>query len=232
MNKKYYMEALSDETLAKMIDKTLKYEKASKNRNIRVSLLKIIPVAAAVVLVIGGINILPSFIKNTGGPAGNGGDDVNSAASMPSDTSDYINIITYTNETTLENVENDDTVTTQIGNLYITTPKGQEPIQNEDGTITLPGGGTYAFKGKVRITMPSGSSYDFTDGNYTIVNGIVVNSDGNINMSLPANIGKEITYESDLNGEQFTVVFEKNGDVIWNGKNINDVYKEVQDKFR
>ena len=59
MNKKYYIEAMSDETLARMIDKTLKYEKTSKGRDIKTVLLKIIPAAAAVTLVIGIMNIFP-----------------------------------------------------------------------------------------------------------------------------------------------------------------------------
>lgn len=59
MSKKYFMDSISDERLAKMIDKTLNHEKTTKNRSIKTNLLKMIPAAAAVVLVIGAINILP-----------------------------------------------------------------------------------------------------------------------------------------------------------------------------
>ena len=59
MNKKYYTDAISDETLAKMIDKTLKYEKRNKTDKIKSSVFKIIPAAAAFLLVIGLANIIP-----------------------------------------------------------------------------------------------------------------------------------------------------------------------------
>ncbi|MCL2775125.1 MAG: LCP family protein [Oscillospiraceae bacterium] len=64
MNKKYFIDAISDETLAKMIDKTLNFEKTAKNRNIKTNLLKIIPVVAAIIIVIGTVNILPGLLKN------------------------------------------------------------------------------------------------------------------------------------------------------------------------
>lgn len=62
MKKEYFVDNLSVETLAKFTDKMLNYEKTTKNRSIKTNLLKIIPIAAAVVLVIGAINILPVFM--------------------------------------------------------------------------------------------------------------------------------------------------------------------------
>ena len=59
MNKKYFTDSLSDEVLAKIIDDTLNFKKSTKNRSIKIHLLKIIPAVAAVVLMIGLINILP-----------------------------------------------------------------------------------------------------------------------------------------------------------------------------
>jgi len=66
MSKKYYIEAMSDETLAKMIDKTLNFEKREKA--VKINILKIIPAAAAIVLVVALANIFP-VINFTGGDA-------------------------------------------------------------------------------------------------------------------------------------------------------------------
>jgi len=64
MNEKSFLNNIDDETLAEMIDKTLNYKKAAKNRNIKATLFKIIPAVAAVVLMIGLINILPAMLNN------------------------------------------------------------------------------------------------------------------------------------------------------------------------
>ncbi|MCL2519307.1 MAG: hypothetical protein FWF15_12160 [Oscillospiraceae bacterium] len=63
MNKKY-IDGLSDETLAEMIDRTLLYKKTAKTRNMKANLFKIIPAIAAVALVIGVVNIIGAI--NTG----------------------------------------------------------------------------------------------------------------------------------------------------------------------
>ncbi|MCL2773701.1 MAG: hypothetical protein FWD71_10165 [Oscillospiraceae bacterium] len=70
MNKEYFTENISDETLAGLIDETLNYEKSKKTKKITpANLVKILSAAAVVVLVIGAINILPGFLKNMGGPS-------------------------------------------------------------------------------------------------------------------------------------------------------------------
>ena len=63
MNKKYINESLSDETLAKLIDDTLNFKKEKKHSGIKTNLLRIIPAVAAIVLIIGFINILPLLMK-------------------------------------------------------------------------------------------------------------------------------------------------------------------------
>jgi len=68
MKNKFYIDAMSDETLAKMIDETMRFEKSREAKDSRVgvaSLLKLIPAVAVIALVIGLINILPVF--NGGG---------------------------------------------------------------------------------------------------------------------------------------------------------------------
>jgi hypothetical protein len=62
---------------------------------------------------------------------------------------------------------------------------------------------------------PSGHSYDYGYGIFTIPNGIVINNDGNIDMGFPANIGKEFIFES--NAKDFIANHDKNGNVTWNG---------------
>ena len=140
MSKEYFIDNISDENLAKITDKMLRFEK--NKRSSKVHLFKIIPAVAAIVLVIGAVNMLPGIITNTNdlNVGGNGPDNMNAAASSGEKSADinlYIPTATSVNNTDTE------TVATQIDDLLITTPKGQEPIQNDNGTITLPGGGTY-----------------------------------------------------------------------------------------
>ena len=64
MNKEYFTDNISDERLAKLIDKTLNFEKNKKTKNITPHLLKAIPAVAAIVLIIGAINILPAYFSD------------------------------------------------------------------------------------------------------------------------------------------------------------------------
>ena len=63
MNEKSFVDNIDNETLAEMIDKTLNFKKTAKNRNIRTTLLKIVPAVAAIALVIGLVNILPALLN-------------------------------------------------------------------------------------------------------------------------------------------------------------------------
>lgn len=62
--------------------------------------------------------------------------------------------------------DDEDTVVTQIGELMITTLKGQEPFQNEDGTITLPDGGIYTDNRDYKITI-TGMTIIRSDGSFS-----------------------------------------------------------------
>ena len=73
MNKKYYTDAISDETLAKMIDKTLNFEKISKTNKIKAVLFKIVPAVAMLALVVGLVNILPAMLSTNNFEPGNAG---------------------------------------------------------------------------------------------------------------------------------------------------------------
>ena len=63
MNKEYFTENISDETLAQLIDETVRFEKNNKDNKRIPVLFKIIPVAAMIALVIGAVNILPAVLK-------------------------------------------------------------------------------------------------------------------------------------------------------------------------
>jgi len=65
MKQSYFIDKISDETLAKMIDTTIKFEKAQKSKQSKISLFKIIPAVAAIFLVIGLVSLLP-MIPNFG----------------------------------------------------------------------------------------------------------------------------------------------------------------------
>ena len=66
MKQGYFMENISDEKLAELIDEAIKFEKNNKTNKKIYNILKIIPAAAAVALVFGVINMLPMLSKNNG----------------------------------------------------------------------------------------------------------------------------------------------------------------------
>jgi len=71
MNKEYFTENISTETLAKLIDETLNYEKSQKYKKMPpANIIKIISVAAALVLFIGFLNLMPILLKFDAEPAG------------------------------------------------------------------------------------------------------------------------------------------------------------------
>ncbi|MCL1859163.1 MAG: hypothetical protein FWF92_08000 [Oscillospiraceae bacterium] len=63
MNEKYLLDTIKQETLVKLIDETLTIEKTAKNKTVKTNLFKIISVAAALVLFIGFLNIVPFLMK-------------------------------------------------------------------------------------------------------------------------------------------------------------------------
>ncbi|MCL1792369.1 MAG: hypothetical protein FWG34_00715 [Oscillospiraceae bacterium] len=63
MTDKSFMESIDDETLAKLIDTTLKFEKAKQTGKMKFTILKMLPAAAAVLLLIGLFNIMPAIIN-------------------------------------------------------------------------------------------------------------------------------------------------------------------------
>ena len=74
MNKEYFADNLSIEDIAEMTDKMLKYERMVKNKgSVKTSLLKIIPAAAAILLVVGFMNYASILNLGSGnyGSAGN-----------------------------------------------------------------------------------------------------------------------------------------------------------------
>jgi len=76
MNQKYFLDTIKDETLAKMIDTTLRFEKNQKAKQSKIYLFKIIPAVAVILLVIGFVNIVsyaPKFEigNNSNKPEGN-----------------------------------------------------------------------------------------------------------------------------------------------------------------
>ena len=77
MNKEYFADSLSIEDIAEMTDKMLKYERMVKNKgSVKANLLKIIPAAAVILLVVGLMNY--ASILNLGGENyENNGSDVN-----------------------------------------------------------------------------------------------------------------------------------------------------------
>ena len=74
MKNEYFIDNINDETLVNLIDGVIKLEKNKKQNNIKSAIFRIIPIAAAIVFVIGLVNILPVFVNsNTGAGAGSEG---------------------------------------------------------------------------------------------------------------------------------------------------------------
>jgi len=63
MNNEYFTDNISDESLVKLTDKMLNFEKTKKLKSIKSLLFKTIPAIAAIALVIGLINMLPFLTK-------------------------------------------------------------------------------------------------------------------------------------------------------------------------
>jgi len=90
MNKEYFTDNLSVEDIAEMTDKMLRFEYNQKTRKKKTTLLKIIPAAAAFLLVIGLANILPVINKNGNGDGINPGTAV--VNEKPEETTNIIEI--------------------------------------------------------------------------------------------------------------------------------------------
>ena len=95
MNKEYFTDNISDETLAKLIDEALNYETTKKNKNIKLDLLKIIPAVAMVAIVVGFINILSYFSMVDDG---NDGNDENAHSAVTATTEEPANPTEATTE--------------------------------------------------------------------------------------------------------------------------------------
>jgi len=67
MGKIYFTDKIKTETLAKLIDEKINFEKTAKSRNIKTNLFKIIPAIAAIVLMIGLVNIFSIINNNDAG---------------------------------------------------------------------------------------------------------------------------------------------------------------------
>jgi len=66
MIKEYFTDNISVETMAKLIDETLTLEKNNKSSRKKINIFKIIPAVAAILLVIGLVNLLPMLNFNGG----------------------------------------------------------------------------------------------------------------------------------------------------------------------
>jgi len=66
MNKEYFADNLSIEDMAEMTDKMLRFEKIQKTKKRKSDILKLIPAAAAIALIIGVVNLLPVLFNDTG----------------------------------------------------------------------------------------------------------------------------------------------------------------------
>jgi hypothetical protein len=64
MKREFFTENISVETIAVLTDEMLNFERTAKQRNLRANILKIAPAIAAIILVIGLVNLMPMFIIN------------------------------------------------------------------------------------------------------------------------------------------------------------------------
>jgi len=94
MKQGYFIENINDETLAELIDETLRFEKNNKTNKIKYGIFKLIPAATAIAIVIGLINLTPMISKkNIGTPGSEAG-----VIKIAEDTANNTIIITTENE--------------------------------------------------------------------------------------------------------------------------------------
>ena len=151
----------------------------------------------------------------------------NNAVDNPANDITYNSAENPNNENEGDNSDNDE-ISTQIGDLIIITLKGQEPIQNEDGTITLPGGGRYTT---IR------DAYTI----YTVSSGSIINNSGSMNFTDTLNVDSTITIEyPDGRIEVMNRYGIVNGDIIKDSEQQNQetdalpkytISDETADKF-
>jgi len=102
MSKERFIDNISDEALVKITDKMLNYEKTAKTRNIKANLFKIIPAVAAIVLIIGLINLLPLLSNVNGDIDENDGTPGAHAETTVDDYSMYIDYSYYNDQNIYE----------------------------------------------------------------------------------------------------------------------------------
>ena len=208
MSKQSFIDKIDDETLARMIDATLKFEK-NKARGVKADILKLISAVAVFLLVVGIASMSNIFnITNGGGLTEAPGAAVTSG--NPDEPENIIGQIAQ--EQDIIETEPEDTVTTQIGDLIITAPRGQEPVDNGDGTITLPGGGTYIGALGDKFTVPGGA---------------LINKYGGVETSLFTLTGDIIIEKS--NGD--IIILDENGNMTINGNTVTEFYREMSEEY-
>jgi hypothetical protein len=75
---------------------------------------------------------------------------------------------------------------TNVSEKTISTPVGKDPVENNDGTVTLPGGGTIVHDNGIAVEVPSGAIID-DGGRVTIPkgNGGTLKTPGDVRIEFP-----------------------------------------------
>jgi len=232
--REYFTDNISDETLAKLIDKTLKFEKNRKNRDIRVHLLKIIPAVAAFALIIGAVNILPGIIGGTDMLVGNEA-DIYDVYTVDEDSANTTNTIGTSDSVEISIDEN--------GYVYVVS-ETEETEETEDFAFgdlgELIGSDGFDNLGENILDNNTDMSdmsewYTFDVGENTMYGA----STWETLYALVKNDFMRKIQEGTMTWEEFRVkmdevlaaiehklIFHKNGDITIDGKNIYDKFNE------
>ena len=213
----YFTANISDETMAKLIDETLRFEKNNKTNKSKIKSIafKIIPAAAVFLLIIGLANL-------TGVLNQNGVENIftpGAGASLEGFT-----------DTELAEVADDNWTEVllhiPVGEIIFEVPMGQAPVQNDDGSITLPGGGSFKqIFGEPRIIISP--SVEVHGATITVGSGTVIERDGSIKLDRPENKGKSIIIVSS-NG--MVVAVDENGETTIDGMTIDELEKDLREE--
>jgi|GEM_PF-2591008 len=247
MRNEYFTDNINDENLIDITDKIIKFEKNKINTR-RTNMFKIIPAAASLILVIGLISVF-SYFPNL---LNLSGDEVNPSENIYTPPASNITDFTAESETEVSTIisgkyerymvenENGDIKNiyfhgSEVNALTITTPKGQNPIDNKDGTFTLPGGGMYTVGSDTVIvsegitirddgSIPGGTEYNF-DGKVTIKE-----SDGTLTI---IEVGTDKMTIQDPDG---TITVLENGKIIVDGVPFDEIMAgknaEYEEKYK
>jgi hypothetical protein len=106
--------------------------------------------------------------------------------------------------------------TSAAGGIQIATPGGSPPVQNSDGSLTLPAGGTATLQGDVTVEAPAGTTVDANGAvRFPADAGGTVRTPGGISIELPGGVSVENdgTIHIPMGGADATITYPDGSEI-------------------